>query len=56
MSGFKSCKNLERSFKICKILARILQDLNPVKKVNQGGNVLENSFEANYCLLFMLQN
>ena len=56
MSGFKSCKNLARWFKTCKILARILQDINQGKKINQVTNVLENIFEANYCLLNKLQN
>ena len=56
MSGFKSCKNLARWFKTFKILARILQDINQGKKINQCTNVLENIFEANFCLLNKLQN
>ena len=32
--------------KTCKILARILQDINQGKKINQVTNVLENIFEA----------
>ena len=31
MSGFKSCKNLARWFKTCKIPAKILQDINSTK-------------------------
>ena len=33
-----------------------LQDINQGKKQNQGTNVLENIFEANFCLLEKLQN
>ena len=56
MSEFKTCKNLASWFKTCKILARILQDINQTKKINQVTNVVENIFEANYCLLNKLQN
>ena len=55
MSEFKTCKNLASWFKTCKILARILQDINQAKKINQFTNVVENIFEANYCLLNKLQ-
>ena len=42
--------------KTCKILARILQDINQGKNINRGTNVLGNIFEEIYCLLNELQN
>ena len=56
MSGFKSCKNLARWFKTCKILARILQDINQGQKINLGTSVLGNIFEASFCLLNKLRS
>ena len=46
---------LQSDSKLCKMFARILQNVNPGRKLNHSPIVLKSTFEANFCSINKLK-